>query len=117
MLARHQWLMSVILATWKAEIRRITVRDQPRQIIYETLSQKYSTQKRAGGIAQVVEHLSSKSNSVNSNPVPQVMHLTAFSFSAWKIQSIFQGKKSDEAQIIHLVLNSFVLSINIHYNS
>jgi hypothetical protein len=23
--ARHQWLMPVILVTWKAEIRRITV--------------------------------------------------------------------------------------------
>jgi hypothetical protein len=30
----------VILATQKAEIRRITVRSQPRQIVHETLSQK-----------------------------------------------------------------------------
>jgi hypothetical protein len=25
LLARHRWLMTVILATWEAEIRRITV--------------------------------------------------------------------------------------------
>jgi hypothetical protein len=38
--------MPVIPATWEAEIRRITV--------HEILSQKYTTQKRAGGVAQVV---------------------------------------------------------------
>jgi hypothetical protein len=36
--ARHQWLMSVILATQEAEIRMIEVRSQPRQIVSETLS-------------------------------------------------------------------------------
>jgi hypothetical protein len=30
--ARRQWLTPVILATWEAEIRRIMVRGQPRQI-------------------------------------------------------------------------------------
>jgi hypothetical protein len=44
--AGHQWFMSVILATQKAEIRRIAVQSQPRQIIRETLSQKIpNTQK------------------------------------------------------------------------
>jgi hypothetical protein len=38
--ARHQWLTPVILATQETEIRRITVRSQPGQIVYETLSQK-----------------------------------------------------------------------------
>jgi hypothetical protein len=37
--------MPVILATQEAEIRRIRVRSQPRQIFHETLFQKYLTQK------------------------------------------------------------------------
>jgi hypothetical protein len=43
-----------------AEIRRITVQSQPQQMVHETLSQKYPSQKRAGGVTQVVEHLPSK---------------------------------------------------------
>jgi hypothetical protein len=39
--------MPTVLATQEAEIRRITVQSQPRQIVHETLSQKYSTPKRA----------------------------------------------------------------------
>jgi hypothetical protein len=42
----HWWLMPVVLATQQAEIRRITVQSQPRQIVHETLSQKYLIQKR-----------------------------------------------------------------------
>jgi hypothetical protein len=38
--ARCQWLLPVILATQKAEIRRIVVRSQPGQIVHQTLSQK-----------------------------------------------------------------------------
>jgi hypothetical protein len=38
--ARRQWLTPVILATQEAEIRRISVRSQPRQIVCESLSQK-----------------------------------------------------------------------------
>jgi hypothetical protein len=52
--ARHQWLTPVILATQEAEIRRITVRSQPRQIVGETLSRKNPSQKRAGRVAQNV---------------------------------------------------------------
>jgi hypothetical protein len=44
--------MLVILATQEAEIRKITVRSQPRQIVHETLSQKNSSQKRTDGVAQ-----------------------------------------------------------------
>jgi hypothetical protein len=43
--ARRQWLMPIILAIQEAEIRRIKVQSQPRQIIPETLSQKKPTQK------------------------------------------------------------------------
>jgi hypothetical protein len=35
---------AVILATQEAEIRRIVVRSQPRQIVYETITE------RAGGV-------------------------------------------------------------------
>jgi hypothetical protein len=37
--------MPVILATQEADIRRITVRSQPRQIVLETLSRKYPSPK------------------------------------------------------------------------
>jgi hypothetical protein len=46
--------MPVILAPQEAEIRRIMVGSQPRQIIRETLSQKTPTQKRGGGVVQGV---------------------------------------------------------------
>jgi hypothetical protein len=43
--ARCQWLTPIILATWEAEIRKITARSHPGQIVLKTLSQKYLTQK------------------------------------------------------------------------
>jgi single-stranded DNA-specific DHH superfamily exonuclease len=48
---RSWWLTPVIAATQEAEIRT-EVRSQPRQTVYKTLSQKYPSQKRAGGVAQ-----------------------------------------------------------------
>jgi hypothetical protein len=48
------WLTSVILTPQEAEIRRIIVQSQPRQIVCETLSQKNTTQKRGGGVAHGV---------------------------------------------------------------
>jgi hypothetical protein len=36
--ARHQWLMPISLMSQEAEIRRIVVQRQPRQIVFETLS-------------------------------------------------------------------------------
>jgi hypothetical protein len=47
---------------------RIAVQSQPRQIVHKTLSRKYPTQKRAGGVAQVVECLLSKHEVLSSNP-------------------------------------------------
>jgi hypothetical protein len=44
----------VILATQEAEIRRIGIRGQPRQIVCETLSGKNPLQKRTGGMAKGV---------------------------------------------------------------
>jgi hypothetical protein len=53
--AGHQWLTPVILAIQEAEIRKITVGNQPGQIVHETLSRKNPSQKkRAGGVAQGV---------------------------------------------------------------
>jgi hypothetical protein len=60
--------MPVILATWEAEIRKIAVQSQPRQIVHKTLPLKYTTRNRAGGVAEVVEHLPSKCEALNSNP-------------------------------------------------
>jgi hypothetical protein len=40
--------MPVVLATQEAEIRRITVRNQSRQIVRKTLSQKYLTHTKKG---------------------------------------------------------------------
>jgi hypothetical protein len=45
--------MPVILDTREAEIRRIAVQTQPRQIINQTLSWKTLHKNRAGRLAQV----------------------------------------------------------------
>jgi hypothetical protein len=47
--------MPIFLVTQEAEIRGITVRSQPSQIVCETLSRKTLSQKNwAGRVAQVV---------------------------------------------------------------
>jgi hypothetical protein len=68
----RSWLTPIILATWEAEIRRITVQGQPGQIIQETLSWKYPAWKRAGEVTQVIEHLPSKHQALSSNPSPTI---------------------------------------------
>jgi hypothetical protein len=55
--------MPIILATWDAETRRITVQGQPGGIIRETSSPKWT-----GGVAQVVECLLCKPKILSSNP-------------------------------------------------
>jgi hypothetical protein len=55
--AGHRELMTVILATWEAEIRRIVVQGQPRQIVQETPHLQITTTKWTGSVAQVVECL------------------------------------------------------------
>jgi hypothetical protein len=67
-LTRRQWLMPSILATQEVEIRSIAVQCQPGQIVQETLSWKNSSQKRAGGVAQVVECLPRKCEVLSSSP-------------------------------------------------
>jgi hypothetical protein len=42
----------LIIATQEAEIRRLTVRSQPGQIVHETLSRKTLHKNRDGGVAQ-----------------------------------------------------------------
>jgi hypothetical protein len=51
-LAGHQLFMSVIPVTQEAEIRKILVQSQPRQIVHKTLSQKTHHKNRADGVAQ-----------------------------------------------------------------
>jgi predicted P-loop ATPase len=52
--AGHWWITSVILATQEAELRRVVVQSQPRQIVHEILSQKTHHKKRTGGVTQGV---------------------------------------------------------------
>jgi hypothetical protein len=59
--------MPVILATQEKEIRRIAFLSQPQQIVQETLSRKYLTQKRAGRVAQVAVCPPSKHEALGSN--------------------------------------------------
>jgi hypothetical protein len=47
-----QWLTPVILATQEAEIRRISVQSQLRQIVCKTLSQKTLHKNRVSEVAQ-----------------------------------------------------------------
>jgi hypothetical protein len=62
--------MSVILATQEAEIRRIAVQSQSKQIVHENLSWKKKSQKRAGGVAQGVgPEFKPSTTKNNNNPV------------------------------------------------
>jgi hypothetical protein len=47
--------MPIILATWEADIGRIEVQDQPRQIVLKTPISKITRAKWTGSVAQAVE--------------------------------------------------------------
>jgi hypothetical protein len=64
------WLILVILASWKVEIRRITFGSHVWQIVGETPSPKLARAKWTGGVPQVVESLFCKHNALSSNPSP-----------------------------------------------
>jgi hypothetical protein len=72
----HQWLTPVILATWRAEIRRYRVQGWPRQKKKkkkeggDPISKitKGGKQKRTEGVARVVEHLPRKPKAMNFKP-------------------------------------------------
>jgi hypothetical protein len=44
------------------------VQSQPQKIVPKTLSQKYPIQKRASGVAEVLECLPNKCKALSSNP-------------------------------------------------
>jgi hypothetical protein len=67
--------MPVILATQEAEIKRIAVQSQPRQIVYKTLSQENTSQKRAGGVAQGVGPEFKSHYQKEKGKNPYVVHL------------------------------------------
>jgi hypothetical protein len=54
-LVRYFWLTPAILAFQKAEIMKITIQRQSRQIVLETLLNKTQRKRRAGGVAQGVD--------------------------------------------------------------
>jgi hypothetical protein len=56
-------LRPVILAIWEAEIGRVKVPGQPRQIVHRDAISKITT----GRVVQVPEHLSSKCEALSSN--------------------------------------------------
>jgi hypothetical protein len=60
--------MPIIVVAQQPDIKGITVQNQSRQIVHETLSQKYPTQKRASRVAKIVEYLTSKYETLSSNP-------------------------------------------------
>jgi hypothetical protein len=62
--------MLVILATWEAGIKRITVGGQPRQIVRKTPISKKIRAKWPIGVSQEVEHLLCKCKALSSNPRP-----------------------------------------------
>jgi hypothetical protein len=59
--------MPIILATWEADIRRITVQSQPRQTVCKTLISKNTQHKKGLVEWRSVECLPSKYEALSSN--------------------------------------------------
>jgi hypothetical protein len=62
--------MPVILLTWEAEIGRIKIQGQQRQIVLVMPISKITRAKWTGGVTQAVEHLLCQHEALNSNPSP-----------------------------------------------
>jgi hypothetical protein len=73
-LARCQWLMPAILATWEAEIGRIIVWANSSQ---DSIS-KISIAKWTGGVVQAVEHLLCELKALSSKPSPTQKNIVCF---------------------------------------
>jgi hypothetical protein len=80
--------MNVILATQEPEIRRLVFQRQPRKIVHEPPSQKYPTQEGLVEIDQVVEGLSSKHETWNSNTRTTHTHTHTHKNSTHKSQNL-----------------------------
>jgi hypothetical protein len=74
--------LPVILATWEAEIGRISVKDQPRQIVGVAPISKITRAKWTGGVAQAVKCKSSefKSQSYKKKKKKKLLKQTATIF-------------------------------------
>jgi hypothetical protein len=53
----HQWFTPAILVSWEAEIRRIEVLGQNRQIVPKSLISKITRTNWTGGMTQAVKDL------------------------------------------------------------
>jgi hypothetical protein len=65
---RHWWLMPITLATQETEVRRIVLQSQAWANSTLDPILKKSSQKRFGGVVQVVECLPSQCEALSSNP-------------------------------------------------
>jgi hypothetical protein len=77
--ARCWWLTPEILAIQEVEIRRITVRSQPRQD-HETLSRKHPSQKRLAEWLKV----QALSSSLSITKKPQQNHIYIYIWNSHK---------------------------------